>query len=127
MSSASIRAWSRNRCALPREVALVVRAAEVLVPLIFAADLAPVDPRAATARVMLPGVTQPTSLRDCRFEPTVTTCSLQPSAPARGGDECLRSLVDHHGRERGRPLPITGRCSGGPSGARASRGGVCRS
>ena len=36
-----------------------------------------------------------TLLRDCRFEPTVTICSLEPSAPARGGDECPTSLVDH--------------------------------
>ena len=67
----------------------------MLVPWIFAADLAAVDPRATTARDTLPGVTQPASLRDCRFEPTVTICSLEPSAPARGGDECPTSLVDH--------------------------------
>ena len=79
--------------------ALVVRAAQVLVPWVFAADLAPVDPRSATASLTLPGVAQPTSLSDRRIEAAVTICPLQPSAAARGGDECPAWVADRHGEE----------------------------
>ena len=88
-------AEGRERQTAARELPLIVRAGEVVVTRIFAADLEPIDPGATTARVTLPWVTHSTSLRDSRFEPTVTICSLEPSASARGGDECPTSLVDH--------------------------------
>ena len=79
----------------------------MLVACVLASDLAPVEPRATSASVMLPGATQRASLRDGRFEPTVASCSLQPSTPVRGGDECSTSLVDRHGAiSSGRPLAM---------------------